>query len=461
MQQQEEGNPTSGRADKLARAKCVGVRAWAFIGVAIVFVICVLAMGYVWSAVELLLAGAIMGFICSPLTNFLEDHGMSRALGALLSVLVLIAVMVVVLVLLTPPFVQQLGEVLGQVPTYADRVRSWLNEFWTHYGNANTKDVQQSVNQLVSTLSGVGVKLSSQLATKLSTGLMSSAFSFVNGLGIMLLGLVLAYWFAKDYPTIAREFSTIAGPRHEQGFSVLLAVMSRSMGGYMRGTVITSVFDGVVTFVFLTLIGHPYAGLSAILVGFLHIIPVIGEWIAVAFAVLVAIFDNPMLALVTLVGSIVIQNVTDNVVSPLVMRSAVKIHPALSLLGLIIGNCLGGILGMILAVPLTAAIKSVFVYYFESSSGRRLVSYDGAIFQGTPFHDEHGRVEPAFDALDDDRFFESSRLVDATGAKSPVADEPPAGKRGHVSDAMLRACKRLDRCGKRGADRAHDEEKNG
>ncbi|MGN0075961.1 MAG: AI-2E family transporter [Parafannyhessea sp.] len=456
---QGEENQEAGRPDRLGRAKAVGVRAWAFIGVAIVFVICVRAMGYVWPAVELLLAGVIMGFVCSPLTNFLEDHGMGRALGALLSVLVLIAVMAIVIVLLTPPFVQQLADVLGKVPAYVEKTRVSLNDFWTHYGNADTRGVQQSVNQLVSTLSGIGIKMSSQLATKLSTGLVSSAFSFVNGLVTMLLGLVLAYWFAKDYPKIAREFSTIAGPRHEQGFSVLLAVMSRSMGGYMRGIVITSVFDGVVTLVFLTLAGHPYAGLSAILVGFLHFIPVIGEWVAVAFAVLVALFDNPMLALATLVGSIVIQNVTDNVVSPLVMRSAVKIHPALSLLGLIIGNCLGGILGMVLAVPLTAAIKSVFVYYFETSSGRRLVSYDGAIFQGTPFHDERGQIEPAFDALDDDSFFEGSRLVDATGAKSPVADEPPKGRRGRVSDLVLRAARRLDSGGRHGGDRAHDEEK--
>lgn len=454
----KEDNEEVGRPDGLARAKSVGVRAWALIGVAIVFVICVRAMGYVWPAVELLLTGAVMGFICSPLTNFLEDRGLSRALGALVSVVVLIAVMACVLVLLTPPFVQQLAEVLGKVPAYAERIRSSLNDFWTHYGNASTKDVQASVNQLVSTLSGVGVKMSSELAAKLSSGLVSSAFSFANGLVTVFLGLVLAYWFAKDYPKIAREFSTIAGPRHEQGFSVLLAVMSRSMGGYMRGVVITSVFDGVVTLVFLTAVGHPYAGLSAILVGFLHFIPVIGEWVAVAFAVLVALFDNPMLAVVTLVGSVVIQNVTDNVVSPLVMRSAVKIHPALSLLGLIIGSCLGGILGMVLAVPLTAAIKSVFVYYFESSSGRRLVTYDGAIFQGTPFHDERGRVEPAFDALDDDRFFESSRLVDATGAKSPVADEPPDTRGSHLL-GLLRRCRRTDHEGRPAAGRAHDEEK--
>ena len=161
-------------------------------------------------------------------------------------------------------------------------------------------------------------------------------------------------------------------------------------------------------------------------------------------------------------GSVVIQNVTDNVVSPLVMRSAVKIHPALSLIGLFIGNSLGGVLGMLLAVPLTAAIKSVFVYYFESRSGRQLVSYDGALFQGTPFHDARGGVEPAFDALDDDRFFMGSRLVDGAQTEAPVADEPPKA-RAHalanaLSDAVERARERRRDGSTHGPESGHDKD---
>lgn len=227
------------------------------------------------------------------------------------------------------------------------------------------------------------------------------------------------------------------------------------MGGYMRGTVITSVFDGLLSWVFLALVGHPYAGLAAILVGVLHFVPVIGEWVAVAFAVLLALFESPMLAIVALLGSVVIQNLTDNVVSPLVMRSAVKIHPALSLVGLFIGNSLGGVLGMLLAVPLTAAIKSVFVYYFESRSGRQLVSYDGALFQGTPFHDAHGGVEPAFDALDDDRFFMGSRLVDGAQTEAPVADEPPKAHAHVLADALSDA---VERARARRGGRTRDQE---
>ena len=104
----------------------------------------------------------------------------------------------------------------------------------------------------------------------------------------------------------------------------------------------------------------------------------------------------------------VAQNVTDNVVSPKVMQSSVQIHPAMNLAALVVGSTLMGAIGMVVAIPLCAALKGLFVFYFEKSTGRALVAYNGAIFQGTPFRDDDGEPVPAFDALGDDSFVQES-----------------------------------------------------
>jgi predicted PurR-regulated permease PerM len=96
--------------------------------------------------VELLLAGVVMGFVCSPLTNFLEDRGVNRTIGALVALLVLIAVLVGVFLLLMPPFVEQLAEVLRKVPTYVIKVRTSVDGFWRplrqrgHHGRAAERE---------------------------------------------------------------------------------------------------------------------------------------------------------------------------------------------------------------------------------------------------------------------------------------------------------------------------------
>lgn len=398
--------------------RSVALKAWAIIGVCVVFVLIIKGLSYVWPAVELLLAGGIMGFICSPITNWLETKKVPRSLAAFIALLVMLAVLVGILVLLTPAFISQLIEVLQRVPSYVKTVQTGLNDLWAKYGTSESFEVKQTLDQVVSMISTWGSAAASSLSQRLSGGVIDSAVGAINGFFTFFLGLVLAYWFAKDYPKIARELRVIAGPNRAGDLSVLLAVMSRSMGGYMRGIVITSTVGGFLSFIGFVIIGHPYAPLMGIVVGLFHFVPVIGPWLAAGMAMILALFVSPLLALESLLVSVVAQNVTDNVVSPLVMQSAVKVHPVLSLVGIIIGNSLGGILGMALAIPLTAAIRSVFVYYFESKSGRQLVSEAGALFKSHPYVDNKGKPCAAFDALDDDKFFESTLLVTEDEARS-------------------------------------------
>ncbi len=417
------------RSQKYQKARDLAVRVWAAIGLCILFVVAVRLLGYIWPAVELLLVGIIVGFICSPIVNALERHGVGRALGSLIALLVVLGIFVAVIVLLAPPFVAQLIEVLRRVPIYTQQLQDALNSFWENFGNSDTAGVQESVNQYVNTFAGVGTAASSKLVERLSSGIVSNVVSTVNHVFTFFLGLVVAYWSAKDYPVIAREFSLIAGPKHSDELSVVLAVISRAMGGYMRGIVITSTVGGILSFLGFTLIGHPYAGLMGITVGIFHFVPVIGPWLAAGLSALLALFVSPWLAVASILVSVVAQNVTDNLISPLVMRSAVKIHPVLSLFGIVLGSAVGGVLGMALAIPLTAAVRSLFVYYFERRSGRQLVSYDGALFKSTPYVNESGKLEPSYDALDDDKYFESTLLVNPENPPIAHPAERPVGSR--------------------------------
>lgn len=418
------------------------MQVWAAIGICLLFYLAVRALGQIWPAVELLLVGVIVGFICSPIVNSLERHGVGRALGAFIALLIVLGVFVAVVLLLLPPFVTQLIEVLRRVPLYTQQLQEGLDAFWANFGSSDTASVQESLNQYVSTFATVGTSASTKLVERLSSGIVNNVVSTVNHVFTFFLGLVVAYWSAKDYPVIAREFSVIAGPDHSDELSVVLAVISRAMGGYMRGIVITSTVGGLLSFLGFWAIGHPFAGLMGITVGIFHFVPVVGPWLAAALSALLALFVSPWLALASILVSVVAQNVTDNLISPLVMRSAVKIHPVLSLFGIVLGSAVGGILGMALAIPLTAAARSLFVYYFERRSGRQLVSYDGALFQSTPYLKEDGSLEPSYDALDDNKFFESTLLVNPESApEAQPAPRPEGGRQGlaaRVREALAR-----------------------
>lgn len=401
--------------------------AWAIVGGIALFLLAVRGLAIVGQAVELLLVGIIVGFICSPITNWLEDRRVPRGLAALLALLVVVAAIVAVVALFVGPFARELMVLLRSVPSYFTQIQDALGTFWETFGSSGNANVQNTVNALVEVLTEAGSGIASDLARNLSTGLVTNLTDLAGHFVTFFLGLILAYWFALDYPKIMRELAVIAGPEHDEDMVLTFAVLSRSMGGYMRGTLITSLANGLMVAAGLALLGHPYAGLLGIATFVLHFVPVIGPFLSSLAAVVLGLFSSVATAFWTLVITVVAQNVTDNVLSPLVMRSSIKIHPALSLLGIIIGGALGGAVGMLLAVPLTAAIKGFFVYYFESHTGRQLVSTDGALFGSTPFNFPDGRPQPTFDALDDDTFIARSRLLDDLTRLHEPRTAPSAG----------------------------------
>lgn len=386
--------------------------AWAIVGGIVLFLLAVRGLAIVGQAVELLVIGVIVGFVCSPITNWLEDRHLPRGIAALLALLIVLAAIVAVVALFVGPFARELMVLLRNVPSYFTQLQDGLATFWDYFGTTNNTNVQHTVNALFQVLTEAGSGIASDLARNLSTGLVANLTDLAGHFVTFFLGLILAYWFALDYPKIMRELAVIAGPEYDEEMVLTFAVLSRSMGGYMRGTLITSLANGLMVAAGLALIGHPYAGLIGIATFVLHFVPVIGPFLSSISGVLLGFFVSPVCAFWTLVITVVAQNVTDNVLSPLVMQSSIKIHPALSLVGIIIGGALGGAVGMLLAVPLTAAIKGFFVYYFESHTGRQLVSREGALFGSTPFNYADGRPQPTFDALDDDTFIARSRLLD-------------------------------------------------
>ena len=417
-------------------ARLLAVRAWGLVGCAAVFVIAVMALGQVMPAVISLAVGCIVGFVCSSMTNWLERKGVGRGAGAMISLVVVLAVVAGLLVWVGPLFFDQFRQLLEKVPSYFTLVQDYVQKLFNDYGNSRTAGIQENVQSLLSSLSDIGTTLVKQGASWLSTAFVPNMVNIANNFVMGFMGLIIAFWFAKDYPTIMAELGVIAGPRHGEDLSLLVAVLARSVGGYMRGIVITSVLNGVLVFLGLLLCGHPYAGLMGIITCIMHFVPVVGPAVSALLATLAGLFVSPVVAAWSLVWSVIAQNVTDNLISPLIMQSAVKIHPAMSLIGITVGAGLGGPLGMALAVPLTAAVKGAFIYFFESKTGRQLVSYEGAFFKGTPYHHEDGSPVPSFDALDDDTFLEDSRIVETDVVPEAVAEEKPEGTDQPLADAL-------------------------
>ncbi|MBS6731046.1 MAG: AI-2E family transporter, partial [Atopobium sp.] len=416
-----------------------GLMVWTVIGLAALLALALYVLGILGQAVELLAIGAIVAFVCSPVTNWLEDRGVPRGISALIALVLTLIVLVGFLILIAQPLVFELTTLLRNAPSYASQIGAMAREFWQNFDTQSNPAVRQTVELAIEQASSIGISVASGILSWLSTSALGNISSMANQLMVFFLGLVLAYWLAKDYPVIVREMAIIAGPQKENEFRLILAILSRSTSGYMRGTIITSAINGILVYFGCLILGNPYAALIGMVTGIFHIIPVVGPVFSAGIALILSILVDPVMTVWTIVILVVAQNVVDNVLSPLVMATSVKVHPGLSLVGIVIGSALGGVVGTILAIPLTAALRGIFVYFFEKYSGRQIVSPNGALFNSTQYVDETGAILPEYDALGDPKFFEESRLVDQdTTAHVRSKSSAPAPKiLGHDFSQLL------------------------
>lgn len=411
-------------------ARTAAFRVWTVVGLIIIGIALLNVFGVLAPVIEFLAVGSLIAFVASPIVNSLEHRGVSRCIGSLVGLVVVLAVIACVVMVIVPIFTEQVMEILTRLPGQLRMLGDLASQIAHDFKALSQGTWASDIDTMLSSLADAASRFVTQLAGDVGKGMVPFISQFASQIFVVFLALVLAYWLARDYPVIHREIGTIVGEDRETSYRFMIAILSCSVGGYMRGMIITSFVGGLLAFIGFVVIGHPYAALMGVVTGLFHLIPVIGPCFSSVIACLLAFFTAPMLALWTLIVTVVAQNVTDNIVSPKVMQSAVQVHPAMSLTALVVGSSLMGALGMVVAIPLCAALKGLFVFYFEKETKRQLVAYDGAIFKGTPFRNEQGEPVPAFDALGDDRFVVDSELIDtdsvpeATALPKPELDNP-------------------------------------
>lgn len=370
-------------------------------------------------AVLLYLAGQVLNILANPIAivvwttiivfclkgpvNALEKKEISRVWGSCVSFLLLIVALILLFWLLFSPSLGlggQFASLIETIPGQINDLTHWLNQMYDQYSYIFQDDrVNSWIND---TLKSIGGWFSS-IASVSAEGVMSAGSSVANTALVLGFSLVVSFWVLIELPALGREIKRLFGPRYHDDLNIIYLTGTRVMGGYIKGTLLQCLLIGVGCGIGYAVMGIPSAAALGVITGLLNIIPVIGPWLGGAVAALISLFVSPLIALISLVYTIVIQQVVYTFISPKIMGNSVDIHPALVILALMTGSALGfavsgflgSIVGMLVSIPAVAAAKSLFVYYFEKKTGRIIVSEDGVIFKGEPSGSEANPVADA------------------------------------------------------------------
>ena len=386
------------QSDKTDKARRRFLNVWTIVG----------AIALTWVVVQLLIIlsvpvaiviwTTIIVFVLRGTVNKLEEIGINRTVGTAIGYVIMFAVLALVAFLLFSPGVgmnTQFANLIENVPVYVQGISDWANDMYARYAYMLE---DESVRAFVTDVQASAMDWAGDFAKNSASGAIAFGTGLANAFMAIGFALVVAFWILMQLPQLGRECKRLVGDAHAEDLEMLHITFTRVMGGYIKGTLLQCAIIGVACGILFAVLGIPNSMALGGITGILNIIPIIGPWLGGGLAAIVGIFVSPLVAVIAILGTIVIQQFVYTFISPKIMSDSVDIHPALTLIALMAGSALGGamgglpgsLVGMLASIPAVAVAKSVFVYYFEKRTGRRLVSKDGVFFLGTPSSGEDG-----------------------------------------------------------------------
>ena len=326
-----------------------------------------LALGYVF----LIIAGEVrviwlpiafaagLVFLLEPMVRMFQRMRIPRILAVFLAFAVLVALIVAVAALVLPTIRVQAEELGRQLPDLYLSGIDWAREAGARLGiNVDEILSQQAIEDWLND------PANQETVQNLLLGFGAGAGQLIRGVteafAVLVLAPVLAIYILIDLERFKVNSLGITPPRHREETAFVAGQVSTAMGSFVRGQLLVAIIVGVASSFGMWAIDLPFWLIIGILAGFLNLIPFLGPVVGGALAALVALLNGDLSQAVWAVLIFTaIQQVDNHVITPLVQRTRVNLSPLVIILALIIGGSVAGLLGVLVAVPMTAAIRII------------------------------------------------------------------------------------------------------
>ena len=294
--------------------------------------------------VLLLLISVIIASAIAPLADFLQKHRIPRGLSVLVVYAFFIGILVLVGVLMAPAISDQFQQISQS--NFLDQFQAKLGVYKENFGSTS---LGQTIEDNVKNLAG-----------NISETLFNTTKGLVTGFFSIVTVLVISFYLTVEENGMKNFIKHLTPYKHQAYAAKLITKIQKKMGSWVLGQLILSAVVFGLTYLGLTLLHVDYALVLALIAGILEIIPYIGPFLSPIPAIFFAFLQGPALAVAVLVLYILVQQIENHVLVPVVMSKSVGLNPVMVILGILVGGTLGGVVGAVIAVPVISGI-AVFV----------------------------------------------------------------------------------------------------
>jgi predicted PurR-regulated permease PerM len=311
---------------------------------------------YVFSDILLpFVAGLALAYFLDPVADRLQRLGLSRLMATILILLVFVVVLLLALVLLIPVLASQLADFISKLPGYMTQLQSSITSFdpqWIEdrFG-VDANSLRDGLNSLVN--SGVG------FISTVFQSLWSSGLALVSVASLFVVTPVVAFYMLLDWDRMVSKVDSWIPRQHVETVRQLANEINHSTAGFVRGQGTLCLILGVMYAVGLTLTGLNFAILIGLFAGVISFIPYVGSLVGLVVSIGVALVQFwPDWIMVAAVAGVffVGQFIEGNILQPKLVGKSVGVHPVWLMFALFAAGALFGFVGLLLAVPIAAAI---------------------------------------------------------------------------------------------------------
>jgi predicted PurR-regulated permease PerM len=311
------------------------------------------------SVLVLILVAVFLAVGLNPIVEVLIHRGIRRRWSVLIVSLGVLSFMALFVVALVPVLRDQITALIDNAPGWLDQLSK----------NRTVQDLDRKYE----ILNKIRDKLQDPaLAQQAFGSIFTVGLALLNGLLNAFLIFVLTLYFLSALPEIKRACYSLAPKSRRERVTSLGDEILRRVGGYVAGAFVIAVIAGVTSFIFLEIAGlGQYALALALVVAILDFIPLIGATIGAFIVSVIGFATSPTIGIACVIFYIVYQQVENYVIYPRVMRSSLNVPGIVTVVAVLIGGSLLGVVGALLAIPTAAAaillLREVYLRNQEAS----------------------------------------------------------------------------------------------
>ncbi|MBD1879324.1 AI-2E family transporter [Coleofasciculus sp. FACHB-64] len=308
----------------------------------------ILALRYVGELISILLTAGLIAFFLNYAVAVLQTF-LPRSVAAILVYLIAGLTLVLIGLTVVPPVFNQGRQLVTNLPSLLESGQQQLAAFQAWSAEHNLPfDVRILASELLAR-----VQAQAQAIATRGFGLVLGTFNWFFDL---ILILVISFYMLIDGERVWRGLTSIFSSKIKDG---LTESLQRNLQRFVSGQVLLGVFMATTLSLAFWALHVPFFLVFAVFIGLMEIIPFIGATLGIATVVIVVAFINWFQALQVLAIAIALQQIKDNLVAPRIMGNLTGLSPVIIFVSLLLGAKLGGLLGVILAIPLTGVGKSL------------------------------------------------------------------------------------------------------